>query len=144
MPAVIDRATWERAQDQLTANSKFSPRNNTKHTYLLRGMVRCGACGKAYCGLTLKRRGREYQYYVCNQRYPTPGEERCTSKHVPLSILEGAVWDTIAELVQGPEKLESEYQSRLATTEKDTSDQERKRLESKLRKLDKAADWHEP
>lgn len=140
VPVIIDRATWELAQDQLKANSKFSPRNNTRHTYLLRGLVRCGVCGKAYSGVTNKARGREYQYYVCNQRYPTPGEERCTSHHVPLALLEGAVWDTVAQLVQEPGKLESEYQSRLATSEQDSSEQERKRLESELRRLDKAAD----
>ena len=50
------------------------------------------------------------------------------------------VWDTVAELVQEPQKLETEYQSRLATTEQDRSEQERKLLESELRRLEKAAD----
>ena len=140
VPPIIDRATWEQAQDQLKANSKFSPRNNTHHTYLLRGLIRCGVCGKTYSGVTNKSRGREYQYYVCNRRNPTPGEEKCTSRHVPLALLEGAVWDTIAQLVQEPEKLESEYQSRLATSEQDGSERERKRLESEIKRLDKAAD----
>jgi len=89
VPPIIDRATWEQAQDQLKANSKFSPRNNTHHTYLLRGLIRCGVCGKTYSGVTNKSRGREYQYYVCNRRNPTPGEEKCTSRHVPLALLEG-------------------------------------------------------
>ena len=140
VPAIIDRSDWERAQEQLQANSKLSPRNNTRHNYLLRGLVRCGVCSKAYSGVTNKARGREYQYYVCNQRYPAPGEERCTSHHVPLALLEGAVWDTVAQGVQEPEKLEMEYRSRQSTSEQDSFDQERKRLESELRRLDKAAD----
>ena len=139
VPAIIDRATWEQAQNQLEANSTFSPRNNTRHTCLLRGLVHCGICGKTYCGVTNKSGRREYQYYVCNQRNPTPGEKKCSSRHVPLALLEGAVWNTISELVQEPGKLESEYQSRLATSEQDGSEQERKRLESELRRLDKAA-----
>ena len=95
VPAIIDRATWEQAQNQLEANSTFSPRNNTRHTYLLRGLVHCGICGRTYCGVTNKSGGREYQYYVCNQRNPTPGEKKCSSRHVPLALLEGAVWNTI-------------------------------------------------
>ena len=69
-----------------------------------------------------------------------PGEKKCTSSYVPLPMLEKIVWEVITGLVQEPQKLESEYQSRLATTEKDNSEQERKRLESELRRLEKAAD----
>ena len=142
VPAIIDRTTWEQAQVQLKANSKFSPRNNTRHIYLLRGLVRCGACGKAYSGVTNRGRGRdkEYQYYTCNQRNPTPGEVRCTSRNVPLTVLEGAVWNTITGLVENPATLESEYRSRLAKTDLDDSEQERKLLKSELSRLDKAAD----
>jgi site-specific DNA recombinase len=71
VPAIIDRNTWERAQEQLKTNAKFSPRNNSVHAYLLRGLVHCGICGKSYAGVTNHSRGREYQYYVCNQRIPS-------------------------------------------------------------------------
>ena len=50
------------------------------------------------------------------------------------------MWEVITDLVQDPEKLESEYQSRIVTTQQDGSQQERKRLESELRKLEMAAD----
>ena len=50
------------------------------------------------------------------------------------------MWEVITGLVQDPQKLESEYQSRLTATEQDNSGQELKRLESELRRLDKAAD----
>ncbi|MFQ6029159.1 MAG: recombinase family protein, partial [Dehalococcoidia bacterium] len=140
VPAIIDRTTWERAQEQLQANSRFSPRNNTRHTYLLRGLARCGICGKAFSGVTINRRGRDYRYYVCNQRYSLPGEERCSSKHVPLLLLERTVWEVVAGLVQEPDKLELEYQSRQVLTEQDSSEQERKRLNAELKRLAKASD----
>jgi len=54
--------------------------------------------------------------------------------------LEKTVWEVITGLVQDPQKLESEYQSRLTTTEQDNSEQERKRLESELKRLDRASD----
>ena len=55
------------------------------------------------------------------------------------SVGRGGLEYDLANLLQEPGKLESEYQSRLATSEQDGSEQERKRLESELRRLDKAA-----
>lgn len=43
----VDR--WERVQRQLDRNISFSPRNG-KHPYLLKGLLRCGACGSSYTG----------------------------------------------------------------------------------------------
>jgi len=54
-------------------------------------------------------------------------------------MLENTVWEVITGLVQDPQKLESEFQSRLTTTGQDNSEQERKRLESELNRPDKAA-----
>ena len=54
-------------------------------------------------------------------------------------MLENTVWEVITGLVQDPQKLESEFQSRLTTTGQDYSEQERKRLESELNRPDKAA-----
>ena len=84
--------------------------------WLLVRTARCGICGKAYSGVTIHRRGRDYQYYVCNQRNPIPGEQKCPSSYVPLPMLETAVWDVITGVVQNPPTLESEHQSRPATT----------------------------
>ena len=55
-------------------------------------------------------------------------------------MLDEVVWEVITGLVQDPQKLESEYQTRLATTTQDNSGQEQKRLESELNRLAKAAD----
>jgi site-specific DNA recombinase len=140
VPAIIDRATWELAQEQLKANSHFSPRNNTRHAYLLRGLVRCGICGKAFSGATFKRREREYQYYICNQRNPTPGEEKCTARHIPLALLEKLVWDTVAGVMQDPRKLAEEYESRLHPSGHNDIVQERKRLEGEIKRLDNMVD----
>jgi site-specific DNA recombinase len=46
---IVPRERWERAQRQLDQNIAFSPRNE-KHSYLLKGLVRCGACGSRYVG----------------------------------------------------------------------------------------------
>lgn len=46
---IIPRERWQRVQQQLAKNLAFSPRNE-KHRYLLKGLVRCGACGSRYTG----------------------------------------------------------------------------------------------
>ena len=46
---LIPRDRWQRVQEQLARNIVFSPRNE-KHRYLLKGLVRCGACGAGYVG----------------------------------------------------------------------------------------------
>jgi len=46
---LVPRERWERVQRQLRQNIAFSPRNE-KHLYLLKGLVRCGACGARYVG----------------------------------------------------------------------------------------------
>src|ERR1035441_6252194 len=46
---IVPRERWERVQRQLERNIMFSPRNE-KHAYLLKGLVRCGACGARYVG----------------------------------------------------------------------------------------------
>lgn len=47
-PPIVDEAVFGQAQAKLAANALFSPRNNTRHPYLLRGLIRCGRCGGAY------------------------------------------------------------------------------------------------
>lgn len=46
---IVPKDRWNRVQDRLTRNITFSPRNE-KHTYLLKALVRCGACGARYVG----------------------------------------------------------------------------------------------
>lgn len=46
---IVPRQCWERVQQQLDRNITFSPRNE-RHAYLLKGLVRCGACSARYGG----------------------------------------------------------------------------------------------
>ena len=41
VPAIVDEPTWNAVQEQLRQNSLHSPRNNKRHQYLLRGLIRC-------------------------------------------------------------------------------------------------------
>ncbi len=60
---IVPRDRWDRVQRQLSQNIAFSPRNE-KHAYLLKGLLRCGACGARYVGDP----GKGKFYYRCISR----------------------------------------------------------------------------
>jgi len=60
---LVPRDRWERVQLRLKHNRVFSPRNE-KHPYLLKGLVRCGACGYRFVGDPSHGR----LYYRCSKR----------------------------------------------------------------------------
>src|SRR5439155_21725635 len=63
---LVNRDRWERVQAQLNRNIAFSPRN-TKHAYLLKGLVQCGGCQARYVGDPVHGRF----YYRCAARCKT-------------------------------------------------------------------------
>ena len=87
---IIKRKQWERVQQQLDRNITFSPRNS-KHSYLLKGLVRCGGCGARYVGDPCHGKF----YYRCLAR----------CKRVPTvreGPLDSAVWEAISEAILNP------------------------------------------
>ena len=112
VPVIVDEPVWNAVQGQLRQNSLHSPRNNKRHGYLLRGLVRCPRCGGAYTGYSQKgNRG-----YRCQRRDPTVSStgQRCKPGAVSAQRLEDAVWDAISESLQQPQLLADEYRRRLS------------------------------
>ncbi|HXS95065.1 MAG TPA: recombinase family protein [Candidatus Limnocylindrales bacterium] len=88
---LISRQQWQRAQQQLVANSIFSPRYG-KHLYVLKGLVRCGGCHGQYVGEPCHRK----YYYRCSRRckrYPMISE----------TILNQTVWQAVEGVILRPE-----------------------------------------
>ncbi len=75
VPALVDEATWFRAHAQLAQN-RVLPMTNGKYTYLLRGRIYCGACGRMLQGNYQARVNR--LYYGCPRAREKAGmRERC-------------------------------------------------------------------
>jgi site-specific DNA recombinase len=88
---IIPRERWERVQLQLNRNITFSPRNE-KHGYLLKGLVRCGACKARYTGDPCHGKF----YYRCLAR----------CKNQPIvreAVLDETVKDAIKTLMLNPD-----------------------------------------
>ncbi len=101
VPAIIENEIFERAQKQLEENSRFSERN-TKHKYLLRGLVKCGECGSLFFGTPC----HEETYYRCSNRYKTfPFPRTCNESMIKASRLDSLVWQTVSETLGNPEMI---------------------------------------
>jgi site-specific DNA recombinase len=101
-PAIVSEETWKAAQEVLKSNRYMSPRN-TRRSYLLRGLIKCGVCGLTFCGVTMN----SGPYYRCNGRqfargvYGATGQ-RCPSKLINGSYVEQRVWADIETFLRNP------------------------------------------
>ena len=101
VPAIVDRATWESAQETLR-KGRVNARRNTRRRYLLRSFMKCGKCGLTYIGSTTKAGTVFYRCSGKNGRGPYAVRgETCPSKPVPGEI-EEIVWADVERFLRNP------------------------------------------
>ena len=119
VPALVDAETWERAQAQLARNAALSFRNNSTHSYLLRCLLTCEACGLAMYGITQKAQGNrpQRQYYQCHGKDCVLSARTavCPSRRIRAEGIEHVVWDHVAGLLADPERLLAQFDRFTAT-----------------------------
>jgi site-specific DNA recombinase len=100
--AIVDEEVFRQVQAMLAANGTCGGRQvRNKHGALLRGLVRCKACG---CGMThsfSKRGPRLYRYYVCH-RAQQNGWGHCPSPSIPAGEIERWVVEQIRTMGRDP------------------------------------------
>lgn len=109
VPAIVDVETWDQTQTTLANNLRFSPRN-AKHIYLLRGLIRCGSCGRMWHGAK-SRHGRVF--YRCNTRHHNVGNGRECSSGTLSSDIEAAIWMDIERYLYNPQHVLSELAEKM-------------------------------
>ncbi len=87
-PAIIDDATFSKVQTQLKKNQHNSE-NNSRHFYLLKGMLRCSRCGSNLYG-RIRVDGSE-RYYMCSSKR----EKSCGFRSINLDKLDAIVWSVV-------------------------------------------------
>lgn len=115
VPAIIDEATFEKAQEKLQENKKFSSRNNKKNQYLLSGLLRCKECGYSLYGNPASNSKNNRCYYRClgQDGYRWPKGRVCSSHPVRIEAMDELVWQQTLKLIEQPKLILSEYTSRL-------------------------------
>ena len=103
VPAIISGDIFDRVQAKLSRNRQQSPRNNTRYTYLLRGLLSCGLCRLAAHGRTVHQK---YHYYVCRghtDRLRYAAGHRCTARFIPSQQLDELVWHDLCHVLMHPD-----------------------------------------
>ena len=106
--AIVDEATFDKVQKLFaqnghsrTSSARLVAKN--KQGLLLKGLVRCEACGSVMTSYHSNGRGNQrYDYYKCTKSQHE-GIEACPVKQVPARQLEQLVVDRMAELAGDPE-----------------------------------------
>ena len=80
--AIVDVPRFEQVRAALGAGRVPVTRKVARRGYLLRGLLRCGACGSAMTPASAYKGKREYRYYRCAKR-DRQGKDACPTR--PLS-----------------------------------------------------------
>jgi site-specific DNA recombinase len=124
IPAIIDDATFQAVQRQLGTN-RASSRRNRKYDYLLTGgRLRCGQCGRAMSGYTVRSK---FSYYRCaSWANGTVPSDRCYGQP-RVDEVDNQVWAAVVRLLEQPELIAQEVQR-----QHDTADDQRAKVQREL------------
>jgi site-specific DNA recombinase len=101
VPPIIAEETFAQVQAKLDTNQQSAARN-TRHEYLLRALVSCGAC-RLSCTARQSRAG--YRYYLCRghtDALRAAQGQRCNSRFIPAGQLDELVWADLCALLTDP------------------------------------------
>jgi hypothetical protein len=101
VPPVVSEQTFAQVQAKLDANQQGAARN-TRHEYLLRTLISCGACR---LGCTGRQTAAGYRYYLCRGRTDplrAAQGQRCTARYIPAGQLDELVWADLCALLTDP------------------------------------------
>src|SRR6516165_7619592 len=101
VPPIVSEEAFAQVQAKLDANQQAAARN-TRHQYLLRALISCGAC-RLTCGVRQTQAG--YRYYQCRGRTDplrVAQGQRCTARYIPAGQLDELVWADLRALLTDP------------------------------------------
>lgn len=89
-PAIIERDTWEKAQQKLKAQARPANGNKAKHRYA--GLILCKECGSPFVPMIRYWNGKRRVEYVC-KGYHRSGKSYCSSHRIHEENLDTMVWE---------------------------------------------------
>ena len=138
-PIVTDEV-FEAAGRVAVDNSQWSPRRAEPKQWLLRGLVKCGACGVGTnCHKMRGRNGSWHRYYYCRNHDPLRAggqDRRCPERNIRADALDEFVFDQIKQALLQPDLLLTAEHT-VALTAPVPDDQ---LLAAELTRLDRKAD----
>jgi site-specific DNA recombinase len=149
VPPLVEPALFAAVQEQLQENRQRRRERRSGARHLLQGLLVCGSCGYALCGMATRYQTRAgpvhtYTYYRCPGMDPQRfgGERLCHTTPLAASALDAAVWTEVRTLLEDPARLAQELQrrdaalrERLTPGERQASAGQRRKLEQGLGRL---------
>ncbi len=134
---IIPKRLFDQVQEILAGNltaGRHKARN--KYGALLRGLVRCQACGTAYVATSARKGNTVYRYYTCSGAQKN-GWHTCPRPSLPAEKLEQLVVDQIRGIGQDP-KLQAATLRQVRRTAKEQASALAAEEKSLRKKLDAA------
>lgn len=138
VPAIIDRETWDKAQEKIKAARRLWS-GWSREEYLLSGLITCADCGNTMHGaVKAKRNGLRERGYTCVKTTAGVSNQGCRPvKRVPAETVETVVWSRVRECLSDPDALTREIRER--SKEKDLR-ADLERVEKHLADVEKGRD----
>lgn len=89
-PNIIEPDLWQKVNDNLKNNRNNSGKK-VDHKYLLKGLLKCGECGKNYYGRK-RLSGKDNSYICSSKRYK---ELTCFNKGILIPFLDELIWSQL-------------------------------------------------
>ena len=99
--AIIDKKTWDKAQELLAFNLTHSGKKDIRFSPL-RGLIRCGCCGGVMMETFTQKKDKRYRYFACEKDMKRINSI-CPLKRVPAAELENLLLREIGSMLAKPE-----------------------------------------
>ena len=103
--AIVDRAVWNQAQQQLARHGNTALRKANRFGALLGNLVHCATCDAGMTHTSVRKKQTVYRYYAC-VRARSHGASACRTRSVSAPALEQAVVAQLRQLDLQPDQWE--------------------------------------
>ena len=137
MPQIIDKETFNQAQEMMQRRKKSPGAHKATTTYLLTGIIVCGECGHAMQGNKRKDKyGNDYISYRCGCRKQ---KRDCKNREIKRDCLETFILQELEKNILNDEAIPalSEALNKKLKESNDNNAELLKSLENKLEKVNK-------
>ena len=140
IPAIVDRATWDRVQARMDLMRRCGAKNKAVEAeYLLTGKVYCGMCGEPMHGVSgTGSTGNTWYYYCCSGRRAK--KNGCKKRHEKKDFLEWYVCEQTVEYVLAPERIGIIASAVVAEYEREFGADSIRDLETQITSVQRAID----
>src|SRR5215207_3686682 len=108
-PLIVTDDVFETAGRVAVDNTRWSPLRAEPGQWLLKGLIKCGACGVGTnCHKMRGRNGTWHRYYYCSNHDPLRAggqEHRCPERNIRADALDDFVFDQIKRALLQPDLL---------------------------------------